>query len=135
MHRGSCLCGSVKYEVTCELGPVVLCHCTQCRKGSGSAFASNSPIPVDHFHLVSGEEALTAYESSPGKKRIFCKHCGSPIISQRDSLPHTVRLRVGTLDTGQGVKAVAHIYVGSKAQWYDAIEKLPQYHEKGPSRK
>jgi hypothetical protein len=50
-------------------------------------------------------------------------------------LPDIVRLRVGTLDTGEGVQPVAHIYIGSKAEWYEAIEKLPQYHEKEPRRK
>lgn len=135
MYKGSCLCGSVKYEVTCELGPVVFCHCSQCRKAQGSPFASNLPIPADHFHILSGQESLEEYESSSGKKRVFCKHCGSPIISKRDSVPDTVRLRVGTLDTEADVKSVAHIYAGSKAPWYEITDNLPQYQEKEPGRK
>jgi hypothetical protein len=135
MYKGSCLCGSVKYEVTCALGPVVFCHCSQCRKAQGSPFASNSPIPADHFHILCGQDALKAYESSPGKKRIFCKHCGSPLISKRDSLPDTVRLRVGTLDTEADVKPVAHIYAGSKALWYEITDNLPQYRDREPGRK
>ena len=61
-------------------------------------------------------------------------HCGSPLISKRDSLPDTVRLRVGTLDTEADVKPVAHIYAGSKALWYEITDNLPQYRDREPGR-
>jgi hypothetical protein len=81
MYEGSCLCKSVRYEVTGELGDFGYCHCTSCRKASGSAHAANSPVDRARFRLLSGRETLREYESSPGKLRAFCGNCGSPIYA------------------------------------------------------
>lgn len=58
MHKGSCLCGAVAYEIDGELGPIVYCHCSRCRKASGSAFAAVSPVAAADFRIVKGEECL-----------------------------------------------------------------------------
>ena len=129
---GSCHCGAVQYEIHGELGPIVCCHCSQCRKSQGTAFATNSPIKSADFHCVSGEEALTKYPTSPEKIRAFCKNCGSPIYSQLIDKPETMRLRIGTLDTKIDAKPSAHIYVGSKAEWYEINDDLPRYEELEP---
>ncbi|MET0217427.1 MAG: GFA family protein [Burkholderiales bacterium] len=134
MHHGSCLCGTIRYEVTGELGTIVLCHCPQCRKAQGTAFGANAAVRASDFKLLSGEDALAAYESSPGKKRIFCKICGSPIISSLDSRPGVVRLRIGTLDSKIDARPTAHIYVGSKADWFDIHDALPQHSKREPGR-
>ena len=126
-YSGSCLCGTIRYEIRGELGPIVLCHCAQCRKAQGSAFASNAPVGAASFAIVAGAEALTAYESSPGKKRHFCRRCGSPIISTRDAVPDVVRVRIGTLDSPIETTPSAHIYVAAKAEWDEIRDGLPQY--------
>ena len=131
---GSCLCGTIRYEIRGELGPIVLCHCAQCRKAQGSAFATNAAVNAADFAIVAGEEALTAYESSPGKKRHFCRWCGSPIISTRDTIPGVVRVRIGTLDSRLEVTPSAHIYTASKAAWEEIHDGLPQYAGIEPSR-
>ena len=133
-HSGSCLCGTIRYEISGELGPIVLCHCAQCRKAQGSAFAANAAVNAADFAIVAGEEALTAYESSPGKKRHFCRRCGSPIISTRDTVPGVVRVRIGTLDSRIDASPSAHIYVASKAAWEEIHDGLPQYAGLEPSR-
>src|SRR5919198_3308119 len=132
--RGSCLCGAIKYEVLGELGPIVLCHCSMCRKAQGTAFAANAPVDADRFRLVAGREVLRGYRSSPGKWRYFCSVCGSPIYSKRDARDDVVRLRIGTLDSKIAVKPGAHIYVGSKAEWFDILDDLPQHAELEPGR-
>jgi len=134
MHRGSCLCGTVRYEIRGELGPIVLCHCRQCRKAQGSAFAANAPVRADEFVIVAGREALAEFESSPGKTRVFCRRCGSPIISRRDALPGVVRLRIGTLDSAIEGRPTAHIHAASKAEWDAIDDDLPQYPAQEPSR-
>lgn len=130
MLKGSCLCNSVQYEIHGELGPIVMCHCSRCRKANGSAFATNASMNTSDFHLLHGKEALAEYESSPGVFRVFCGKCGSPLYSRRPSMPELLRLRIGTLDTPIEAKPTAHIFVGSKAEWCEIHDELPQYAER-----
>ncbi len=134
MLRGSCLCGAIAYEVRTELGPVVCCHCTMCRKAQGTAFATNAPVPAEGFRFLRGEEVLASYPSSPGKWRCFCPRCGSPILSRRDDKPGVVRLRIGALDTKLAARPAAHIHVASKAEWFDILDGAPQYPGEEPGR-
>ena len=134
LYSGSCLCGTIRYEIRGTLGPILLCHCVQCRKAQGSAFASNAAVKATDFAIVAGEDALAAYESSPGKRRHFCRQCGSPIISTRDAVPGVVRVRIGTLDSNVDATPSAHIYVASKAAWLEIHDGLPQYAGLEPSR-
>lgn len=131
-YRGACLCGTVRYEYIGKFGPFVFCHCSQCRKAQGTAFGANAPIDAADFKLLSGEGALKEFESSPGKKRVFCSNCGSPMFSRRDDAPQTLRLRMGTLETPIDDRPAAHIYVGSKANWYEIADQLPQFAELPP---
>ena len=134
MIHGSCLCGAVKYEFDGDLGPIVCCHCSMCRKAQGTAFATNAPVEVAKFRITQGEPVLRAYSSSPGKWRCFCSTCGSPLFSKRDSHPGVIRLRVGTLDTRITARPTAHIHVASKAEWFEILDGLPQYPEFEPNR-
>lgn len=113
-HRGSCLCGGVRFEVSGEIGMLTLCHCSQCRKAQGSAFVAAAPVCSADFRLVSGEDLLQAYESSPGKQRVFCRRCGSPVLSRR--------------------AADAHIFFGDRADWDDRLDDLPCHDGIEPSR-
>lgn len=130
MYKGSCLCGSVKYEVQGALGTAVYCHCSRCRKASGSAFASNAVVANSAFKVVQGEESLKTFSTAEGVHRVFCSVCGSPILSRRDSLPDVLRLRLGTLDTPIEERPEAHIFVLSKADWYEIHDSLPQRAER-----
>jgi hypothetical protein len=131
--RGSCLCGAIRYEIEGDLGPIVLCHCSMCRKAQGSAFAANAPVEASRFRVVAGEDVLRAYRSSPAKSRHFCSRCGSPIFSRRDGSP-LVRVRIGTLDTPIAARPTAHIFVGSKAGWFEIADRLPQHPALEPGR-
>lgn len=130
MHHGSCLCGKVTYEVEGELGPIMFCHCKRCQKANGTAFQAAAPVDTDKFHLLSGENDITHYESSPGVYRTFCRQCGSPLYSHRDATPEFIRLRLGTLDTPVEAKLTAHIFVSQKADWYEICDEAPQYDER-----
>lgn len=132
--KGSCLCGKIRFEYSGELGPVTLCHCTQCRKSNGTAFAANSEIERSNFKIVSGGELIREFESTQGKFRAFCKECGSPIYSRRDSIPDKLRIRLGLMDTRIDIKPSFHIFTDSKAEWYEICEGLPQYPEYEPGR-
>ena len=127
IHRGSCLCGGVRYEYSGDFGQFVYCHCSKCRKAQGTAFGSNAPVEEAKFRVLQGAHLLKAYASSPGKERVFCSVCGSPIYSRADGKPGLLRLRMGTLDTPIGQQPQAHIFAASKAEWYTILDDLPQY--------
>ena len=134
MHKGSCFCGAVQYEIKGELGPITLCHCSRCRKANGTAFWAAASVGADQFHLVSGCEALTEFESSLGVHRIFCGLCGSRLFGRcisRNQDSATIRVCIGTLDTPVPTRPVAHIFVSQKAAWFDIQDDLPQFLE-GP---
>jgi ribosomal protein S18 acetylase RimI-like enzyme len=132
MLTGSCLCRAVRFEIRGELGAIVHCHCVSCRKAQGGAFATNAPVSRDAFALVAGAEHVERYESSPGQFRCFCRRCGSPVFSYRDSIPDTVRIRLGTLDTDPGARPVLHSWTGEKAPWFRITDDLPRFRAGDP---
>ena len=133
-YTGSCLCGGIQYEINGELEPVQICHCQQCRKAQGAALVTNIPVSTEQFSIIQGEDLLTAYESSPGKHRVFCSRCGSPIISRLESLPDVVRVRAGTLDGEPPLTLSGHAFVGSKASWWPITDDLPQLKAGRPAK-
>ena len=129
MYTGSCLCGGVKFEISQEIGPIQICHCIQCRKAQGSAIVTNAPVQEENFKFISGGDLLSSFESSPGKQRFFCKVCGSPIYSKTTKLPGVLRIRAGTIDGDIDTKAMAHLYVAHKANWYEITDDFPRFAE------
>jgi hypothetical protein len=127
MYTGSCLCNGVQFSIDAEFAPIQICHCTQCRKAQGAPFAANAPVSTSVFRLVSGKGLLTEYESSPGKKRVFCKCCGSPIYSYRNTLPEVVRIRLGLINEPVAARPVAHFHTASKVNWWAINDDLPKY--------
>lgn len=134
MYKGSCLCGAVKFEITGNIRNIVYCHCSQCRKAQGSAFATNGIVAYENFKFLTGEDKLTGYESTPGQTKYFCRICGSPIISKTMTKPEQVRIRLGTIEDNIDERPVAHIFATSKANWEDICGDLPQYEAYEPGR-
>lgn len=126
MITGSCHCQTVKFEITAEIEEFQHCHCHTCRKINGTAHGSSATTARSGFRVVSGEGAVTEYESSPGKKRCFCSRCGSHVYAYYDDGPDMVVLRIGTLDGDPGVRPIRHIWVSDKAPWYEIHDDLPR---------
>lgn len=133
-YKGSCLCGSVRFELTGKIKNIIFCHCSQCRKAQGSAFATNGNVKTKDFIFISGESELTGYESTPGQTKYFCKHCGSPVMSRSSNNPDNVRIRLGTIESDIIERPAAHIFVSSKANWEQITDDLPQYGFYEPDR-
>lgn len=132
-YHGSCLCGGVQIAFTGFETPYVFCHCSSCRKASGSAFAANVAVKEDALTVVSGEDLLSVYESTPGKHRYFCAKCGSPMFNRVDKAPGLLRVRLGCLDTPVEEKPAAHIFVAERAAWFDEFGVTPKF-ESWPAR-
>ena len=131
MLRGSCLCGSVRYEIRGPVGRASNCHCAMCRKAHGAAFATYGRVERGDFAFMSGANDIASYQSSSGVIRTFCKQCGSNLQFINDKWPSTFSLALGTLDDDPGVQASLHIFVASKAPWFQITDDLPQHAERG----
>jgi hypothetical protein len=129
MLTGRCLCGSVRFSIKGKIGPAGFCHCNQCRRANGSAFAANAPVRTRYFEITEGSELLSEYESSPGKFRAFCTRCGSPMYSRRDDTPESRNIRLGSLEQDPERRPAAHVWVGSKAPWFEIVDSLPCFDE------
>jgi len=129
MHTGSCCCRGIRYQISGELGAIQVCHCVECRKAQGGAFATNIPVHRSNFELLAGADLLKAFDSPTraGKSRYFCSRCGSPFYSQMDSDPDVLRLRAGTLDEPVDLQIALHQFVSEKASWWEICDDLPRY--------
>jgi len=134
MHHGACLCGGVAYEVDGEIGPIVYCHCSMCRRWTGTAFRARASVRKSAFRFLRGEELITEYRSSADTIRRFCRVCGSPLANSWSPEPDSYGLAIGTLATDPGQRPRCHIYVGSKAPWFEITDGLPQYEEFPPAK-
>lgn len=114
--KGSCLCGTIRYQIDQLDGAIGHCHCLTCQKAHSAAFASTAGVLREHFRWLEGQDALNSYESSPGKLRHFCARCGSHLVAQRIGQPHVI-VRVATLDNDPGVIAQHHIWTSHDRPW------------------
>lgn len=131
-YRGSCLCRSVRYELFGDLGDFGYCHCTSCQKATGSAYAANAAVARNDFVLRAGADTLQTFESSPGKQRVFCARCGSPIYAYLAATPEVLRVRLGTLDTPFSRAPKAHTWVSKRAAWAPIDDSLPRFSKWAP---
>jgi catechol 2,3-dioxygenase-like lactoylglutathione lyase family enzyme len=127
VKTGSCLCGAARYEVTDALRAAELCHCSMCRKAHGTAFSANAEVPSASFHWTAGEDVLSEYASSPQRRRVFCRRCGSKLVIRRLDDPATLVVTLGTIDSDPGVRPSRHVFVDSKADWCEIGDDLPRF--------
>ncbi len=129
MATGRCLCGAFEYDVEGSFGDVRYCHCSVCRRGSGTAFTANARIRASQWSLRGPRDRITEYEHEPGLYKAFCSQCGSPLYARSDHDPDDVRVRLGGFEGPLDVRVTGHVWVGSKAVWYEIEGSLPCYEE------
>ena len=127
MIEGSCLCGKVRYRAEKVAAPMVHCHCQMCRKAHGAAYSTILPVEKAGFRWTDGEALLAHYESSPGKRRWFCRQCGSQLTSTRDADADSLLLRAGCIDSGYDGRPVAHGWTDFMAPWYAIEDDRPRF--------
>ncbi len=127
MIQGSCLCGAVAYAVTGPVGRFVYCHCSRCRKATGSGHAANLYAPPAAFRWLRGEAQVTRFDL-PGARSFstsFCGTCGTP-------LPHATRsgremiIPAGSLDADPGERPAINAHWDSRAPWALPAADLPE---------
>jgi hypothetical protein len=122
---GECFCRAVRYAVADEFAYALNCHCSNCRRTTGSAFKPFAGIARDKFSVTQGHDTLMIYGDEAGHDA-HCRHCGSLLYSVvRDGA--YVHVAMGTLVEAPSIRPTAHIFVGSKAPWYAITDDLPQY--------
>ncbi|MGF6150099.1 hypothetical protein QFZ84_001071 [Pseudomonas fluorescens] len=128
IFQGSCLCGAVKYEIQSRPKVLSHCHCSQCRKSHGAAFASYGSVLRSDLHLVQGADGIKSYPSSESVLRQFCAECGSSLFWSRSQGAYAewISIAMGTLDSTFTSDKQKHIEVVSKATWYEIQDHWPQ---------
>ncbi len=134
MYQGKCLCGAVEVTINGSIKDIIHCHCSLCRKNTGTAFATNGFVNSADFCIIAGADNLSHFSFKLGRYRHFCRTCGSPIYSSNDSDPSRIRLRLGLLDSEISERPISHNFVSSKANWEDLDAELPRYEGFEPGR-
>ncbi len=128
---GKCFCGAVEYEVADAFEYSAYCHCSNCRRTTGSAFKPFAGIQSAKFKLIRGDTDLLVDGDERGNDT-HCKFCGSLVFSLvRDGA--YVHVPMGTLVDDPAIRPTKHIFVGSKAPWFEITDDLPQFEGHAPN--
>lgn len=129
MYKGSCLCGAIKYEVESLPGRTYNCHCSQCRKSHGAAFATQSLCKGRTLRYTQGEELLSEY-TGHGGVRAFCSTCGSRLMNYAPDKSLYLSVALSSIDSDTNNEAatpIAHAFVDSKADWYTPSKDISSF--------
>ena len=114
-RKGSCLCGARRYEIAGDLDGVWMCHCSLCRKATGSVGNAILIVPKDRFRWLSGEDHGETFALRPTYTITRCKTCGTPLPAEDDE--QNVYITAGTLDEPLGAGIRTHLFCASRADW------------------
>lgn len=133
--EGTCLCGAVRYQLTGPILTFQYCHCSRCRKFTGSGHAANLFVRPNHLEWVTGEEQRGTYvlDAEPPFPTSFCKTCGSSLPSMSSTGKFWV-VPAGTLTADPEVRPERNIFWESRAPWFVGTDTLPR-HDELPPRK
>jgi len=124
MITGRCECGRVQFEVDGPIEDFGHCHCSQCRRMHGAAYATFAGVARKGFRYLSGESDVSIYASSETYERVFCPVCGSNILVAPTREPDALYLCMGAINGNPPHPAGYHIYVSSKAPWHEINEDV-----------
>ena len=124
---GKCYCGAVHYEVADAFRYAMNCHCSNCRRTTGSAFKPFAGIERDKLRITAGADMLMTFGDDTAHD-VRCRRCGSYLYSVVREAKF-VHLALGTLADAPSIRPNKHIFVGSKAPWFTITDDLPQWQE------
>ncbi len=123
---GKCLCGAIHYVVADEFKYALNCHCSDCRRATGSAFKPFAGIERSKLDITRGAEQVLIFGDEAANHDVHCKVCGSLLYSVVGDGAF-VHVTLGTLVDDPTIRPTAHIFVGDKAPWFEITDNLPQY--------
>lgn len=126
---GSCLCGKIKFTIENNLIYAAYCHCSDCRKASGSSYSVFGGIEPDQLKIREGQAYIGKFVKSAETIGHFCKECGSGLFAEKPKLG-LINVLYGVLDDAPPLLPQAHLFVGSMACWDKISDELPTF-EKG----
>jgi len=118
-RTGGCQCGAVRYEITGEPRRLLVCHCRDCQRQSGSAFGMTLVVGASEFRILEGELKTFSVQSDAGREKLgaFCPSCGTRIYHKLEWRPDAVTIKPGTLDDTSWLEPKMHIWTRSKQPW------------------
>jgi hypothetical protein len=131
--RGSCLCGGVAYVVTGTPQRARNCHCSRCRRARSAAHATNLFTCAEGVRFTRGSDLVASYKVPEARffAQTFCRRCGSP-VPRIDPTRNLAVIPMGGLDDDPGMAPQEHIFVASKAPWFEIVDDLPRHDELPP---
>ena len=134
MITGGCRCGAVRYTIATDAMPkTYTCHCTICQRATGSSFAHQMPVRASAL-AVTGETVVAELTGASGSTSLnhFCPHCYSRLYSTNSSRPGLAVVRAGTIDGGEHLSPVLHIFTSTKQPWIDLPADVEAYPDLAP---
>ena len=133
MPKGTCVCGAVEFEITPPYRFFQYCHCSRCRKRSGSIHAANIAVLAEQFAWVRGEEHVKRFEHPAAKSwsNCFCDVCGSGLPWKTRNQKAFI-VPAGGLDEDPGARPTRNIWYGSRAMWHVDASTLEHFDEEPP---
>ncbi|MCP4430669.1 MAG: GFA family protein [Gammaproteobacteria bacterium] len=123
---GGCLCGGVKYRIRGPRRHIIDCHCENCRRTHGH-FAAYTAVNKASLALLSEQSLKWYHDSSPDIYRGFCDNCGASLFWDARKSDNKISISAGSLDPGNGLKTVGHVFVAESGEYYEIEDDLPQF--------
>ena len=131
---GGCMCGAVRFELDGRPGPALYCHCTRCRRRTGTAASVQARIDGSALRVVEGERSVRSYRPPNGWEKLFCADCGSQLFSRNPTDPARMSIRLGAFDEDPGVRPEWRQFVAYAADWEPIPDDgLPRFAESKPA--
>lgn len=126
--KGSCLCDSVKFEVDKKRLCLYQCHCSLCRKQSGTFSNAATIVPESSYRIISGKDCISRWKKDTGFRSNFCSKCGSPVPNRLQDTEY-FWIPAGLLEDTREMQIEAHLFLGSRASWEEASSNAETHHE------
>lgn len=124
--QGGCLCGAVEYSIPDDLIYAGYCHCSECRRWTGAPFSVTGGVKEEVFNLTKGMPSLSSFKKGKNSTSYFCNNCSTIVYGEVPEY-QMIYVMLGTLHGSPSLKPQWHIYTGSKVDWYQIGDDLPQY--------
>ena len=131
--EGGCLCGKVRYSADAEPAFVGVCHCKNCQKGLGAAFATVVALPKPAVNVQGSLKTFTDRgDTGKAMYRRFCPECGSSVMDEAELMPDVLMILTGTLDDPSWVKPAMQIYCDSAQPWVELGGNMQRFGKMPP---